>query len=154
MWLRFTRLIKESKIMLASKLRCAVLACAFMGMLSLPAASEAGPILDWLCGNSPNMSVQTTYVPPYYAPAYEAPMYAAPTCDPCSTPTYATPTYVTPAAGCSSCAPQVVQYTPYASYRPISVARSVTTYYYPGMTCNTCATPVTAYYAPVAWRQQ
>jgi hypothetical protein len=155
--------------MSASKLRCVATACALAGMLAMPAVVEAGPILDWLCGNSPNMTAQTTYVAPYYAPAFEAP-YATPACDSCSTPSCATPTFVTPASSCSSCAPQVVQYAPYAVYRPISVARSVTTYYYPGMTCNTCAAPtttyypttacntcaapVTAYYAPLAWRQQ
>lgn len=157
--------------MLASKLRCVLIACALAGMLSLPSPSPAGPILDWLCGPS-NMTAQTTYVQPYYATEYA--------------PTYAAPTYAVPAGGCSSCAPQVVQYAPYTSYRPISVARSVTTYYYPGMArntcaapvtsyyptsacsscaapftayypttaCNSCARPITAYYAPVAWTQQ
>ncbi len=156
--------------MLASKSHFLVVVCALAAVLSTPATSPAGPILDWLCGNSPNMTAQTTYVPPYYAPAYETPTYAEPGCNTCTTPTYVAPTYAAPAGGCSSCTPQVVQYTPYASYRPISVARSVTTYYYPGMGCNTCATPVTAYYpssacsacarpvtayyAPVAWTQQ
>lgn len=118
----------------------------------MPSTSNAGPIWDWFFGHTPQ-TAQTTYMPPYIAPAYTA-TYAAPVCDPCSAPAYATPTFVTPTSGCSSCAPQAVQYTPYASYRPISVARSVTAYYYPRTAYNTYATPAAAYYAPLAWTQQ
>jgi len=118
--------------------RCVLIACGVAAMLSMQATSDAGPILDWLCGTSPCTNAQTTYTPPYYAAEYAAPAYAA------------------PAGGCSSCAPQVVQYAPYASYRPVYTAltapRPVTTYYYPTAAnypttaCSTCATPTTAYY--------
>ena len=117
--------------MLASQTRYLLIVCGLSAMLSMPATSEAGPILDWLCGTAPNVSAQTTYTEPYIATENVAPAYAA-------------PAYAAPAAGCSSCAPQVVQYAAYTSYRPAYV-RPVTTYYVKPA-CNTCASPTTAFY--------
>jgi hypothetical protein len=119
--------------MLANKMRCVLIACSLAAMLTMPTASQAGPLLDWLCGTSSNTAAQTTYTPPYYA----------------------APAYTAPDGGCS-CAPQVVQYAPYVSYRPV-FARPVTTYYpttayyaaaayYPTTACSSCAAPVTTYY--------
>jgi len=74
--------------MLAYQKRCVLIVCGIAAMLSIPATSEAGPILDWLCGTSPSMTAQTTYTQPYYAAEYAAGAYAA-------------PTYAAPAGGCS-----------------------------------------------------
>jgi hypothetical protein len=133
--------------MLAHQLRYVLIACSLAVLLSMPATSEAGLCNSCgLCnlfggGSAPCATAQTTYTPPYYATGYA--------------PTYA---YAPPAGGCSSCAPQVVQYAPYTSYRPVysgysTIPRPVTTYYYPttaayspAPACNSCAAPVTSYY--------
>jgi hypothetical protein len=126
--------------MSARQIRYVLIACGLAAMLLMPAACEAGCGLCNLFGggSTPYASAQTTYTQPYYATAYAAPAYAA------------------PAGGCSSCSQQVVQYAPYATYRPVytalTIPRPVTTYYspsaayYPTAACNSCAAPTTAYY--------
>jgi len=130
--------------MLARQIRCVLIACSLVAMLSLPATCQAAcGLCNLFGGGAPaSATAQATYTPPYYATEYAAPAYVA------------------TAGGCSSCAPQVVQYAPYVSYRPV-FARPVTTYYpttayyapaayNPTTACSSCAAPVTTYYPPSA----
>jgi hypothetical protein len=135
--------------MMSRQIRCVLIACSLAAMLSLTATCDAGlcgscGLCNLFGGGSSCATAQSTYTPPYYATAY-APACAAPACA---------------APACSSCAPQVVQYAPYVSYRP-TIIRPVTTYYMPtaaafypapacsscaAPACSACAAPVTSYY--------
>jgi hypothetical protein len=98
-----------------------------------PLAVKAGPIMEWLCGCSSNMTSQSTYAPAYVPTAVVA----------------------APAAGCS-CAPQQTTYyapavaypaavTAYRPFLPI-VPRPTTTYYRPPAGYNPYSlAPVTVY---------
>jgi hypothetical protein len=119
------------------KIRGVIIAFGFAVVLLMPAAGDAGPILDWLCGALPAAPAavpvaQTTYTQPYYAADSSAPVYAA------------------QSSNCG-CTQQVVQYAPYTSYRPV-LSRPVTTFYYPtaayypASSCSSCSAPTTTYY--------
>ncbi|MCC6123521.1 MAG: hypothetical protein IT426_01015 [Pirellulales bacterium] len=109
-------------------------------LLVLSPAAQAGPIMEWLCGCSPNMTSQSTYTPAYVPTAVVA--APAPSCSSCAPQT----TYYAPQT--AYYAPTVTYYAaPVTTYRPFIpiVPRPTTTYYAaPGYNPYSAA-PVTAY---------
>jgi hypothetical protein len=148
--------------MYTSKKSVVIFAAALLAVLALTPPCPGGPILDWICGRAPNMTSQTSYVPPYVegAPVVASPVVTmpaspvvgcggcAPACGSCA------PTCGSCAPACGGCAPQVCQYAPYAAYR--TVYQPVQTVaYQPALGCYPPGGyAVTAYRPVVVWAQQ
>jgi hypothetical protein len=153
----------------SSRKSVAMIAVVLLAVLTLTASCQAGPILDWLCGRAPNMTAQTSYIPPYVGgpPAVAPPVVTlpatstaacggcAPTCGGCAPACGScAPAYGSCAPACGSCAPQVCQYIPYTSYRTVYAPVAATACQSAPSCSPSSGCPVTMYRPVVVWAQQ